>query len=95
MAGKLRIAAKGQDCTLNIVGVCNYTSETTVLCHINYEGGMMGGKEHDISACFGCSDCHSRIDSNEMSKEDWLFYTSRALVRTIKIHLGKGDIKID
>ncbi|MBY0239679.1 MAG: DUF1364 domain-containing protein, partial [Burkholderiaceae bacterium] len=32
----IRRAAQGQDCTLQLAGVCNYNPETTVLCHSNF-----------------------------------------------------------
>ena len=87
---KLRDSAKGQECTFNIVGVCNYNPETVVLCHINTEGGKMGGKTDDISAAFGCSDCHFWIDQNQGSEEESLFYKLRALIRTHLIWIEQG-----
>lgn len=60
----IRKAARGQDCTLRIPGVCNYNPETTVLCHSPYlsSGRGMGLKAPDEDACFGCSSCHDRLD---------------------------------
>jgi hypothetical protein len=87
---KLRDSARMQECTLNIAHVCNYNPETTVLCHINTDGGTMGGKTDDFSAVFGCSDCHTHLDQNKMSTEDELFYTRRALVRTWRRWMSMG-----
>lgn len=60
----IRKAARGQDCTLRIPGVCNYNPETTVLCHSPFliSGRGMGLKAPDSDACFGCSSCHDRLD---------------------------------
>ncbi len=60
----IRKAARGQDCTLRIPGVCNYNQETTVLCHSPYlsSGRGMGLKAPDTEACFGCEACHSVLD---------------------------------
>lgn len=60
----IRKAARGQDCTLRIPGVCNYNPETTVLCHSPYlaSGRGMCLKAPDTEACFGCSACHDRLD---------------------------------
>jgi len=93
-SNKLRKSANGQDCTLNVVGVCNYNPETTVLCHINTEGSIMGGKSDDFSACFGCSSCHEWLDRNKGTEEDRLYYTRRAMVRTWRkwIDLGLIDV---
>jgi hypothetical protein len=57
---KLRDFARGQDCTLQLEGICNRNPETTVMCHMRYFG--MAGvamKPHDFSAYHGCSDCHA------------------------------------
>lgn len=60
----IRKAARGQDCTLRIPGICNYNPETTVLCHSNYlsDGKGLGLKAPDTEACFGCSACHDVLD---------------------------------
>lgn len=60
----IRRAARGQDCTLQILGVCNGDATTTVLCHSNRlaDGKGMGLKAPDTAACFGCSSCHDVLD---------------------------------
>lgn len=60
----IRKAARGQDCTLRIPGVCNFDPDTTVLCHSNNlaDGKGMGLKAPDTEACFGCSACHDVLD---------------------------------
>jgi hypothetical protein len=59
-----RRAARGRDCTLMLLGVCNRDPATTVLCHSNRleHGKGMGLKAPDSAACFGCSDCHDVLD---------------------------------
>jgi hypothetical protein len=59
-----RRAARGRDCTLVLVGVCNHDPATTVLCHSNRlaDGKGMGLKAPDTAACFGCSACHDVLD---------------------------------
>lgn len=59
-----RRAARGRDCTLMLLGVCNRDPATTVLCHSNRlaDGKGMGLKAPDSAACFGCSDCHDVLD---------------------------------
>lgn len=59
-----RRAARGRDCTLMLLGVCNRDPATTVLCHSNRlaDGKGMGLKAPDSTACFGCSDCHDVLD---------------------------------
>jgi len=60
----IRRAARGQDCTLRLPGICNHACDTTVLCHSNYlkDGKGMGLKAPDTAAAFGCSCCHDVLD---------------------------------
>ncbi len=89
---KLRDSARGQDCTMRVAGTCYNHSSTTVLAHVNTEGGCMGGKSDDYSACFACHDCHQWLDLNLGTEEDRLFYTRRAMVRTWRIWIEEGYI---
>lgn len=60
----IRRAARGQDCTVEILGVCNRDPSTVVLCHSNRlaDGKGMGLKAPDTAGCFGCSSCHDVLD---------------------------------
>ena len=91
---KLRDSAMGQACTLNIAGVCNYDTATTVLCHLPDESSGLGKKSDDISACFGCSCCHDSIDGrNHKNRLEWgekEFYMRRAQIRTWRIWIDEG-----
>jgi hypothetical protein len=87
---KIRSAAKGQDCTLMIPGVCNRDPATTVLCHSNRlaDGKGIGIKAPDTEACFGCSDCHDVLDGRRplpgwMTREklDSTFDRARAITQ--------------
>ena len=91
---KLRESARGQPCTLNVAGVCNYSPETSVLAHIQVDGGIMGSKVDDFSACIACSDCHAWLDQHRGSELDELFYTRRAMVRTWKYWIDSGLVKL-
>ena len=72
---KIRKAARGQECTLMIPGVCNRDTATVVLCHSNAlaDGKGMGLKAPDTAACFGCSACHDVLDGRA-PRPDWLSY---------------------
>lgn len=69
----IRRAARDQECTLRIPGVCNMDPATTVLCHSNLvsDGKGMGLKAPDSAACFGCSACHDVLDGRR-PRPDWL-----------------------
>lgn len=94
---KLRSSARGEDCTLQIVGVCSYNPDTVSLCHLPDESNGMGKKSDDISAVFGCDACHSVLDGRvpyiweDGEKE---FYMRRAMVRTWRRWIERGLIKI-
>lgn len=91
---KLQRSARGQDCTMNVADVCNYIPDTVVLAHVQVEGGAMGAKTHDVSACFACSACHAWLDQYLGTEEDRLFYTRRAMVRTWVIWIEQRLIKL-
>jgi len=55
---KILAKAKGQDCTLNFSGICNYNPESVVACHIRDKNKGMAQKASDLSVVFGCSSCH-------------------------------------
>lgn len=89
---KLRNSARGQPCTLQVVGTCRHDPEYTVLCHIRDESKGMGNKAADWSACFGCDRCHEAIDQHRLPIAEERFYLLRALQRTWAIWIAKGLI---
>ena len=88
---KLRDSARMEACTFQIVDVCTYNDEETVLCHFNVLGDKgTGTKPSDLSAAYGCAACHYALDNKLVSREDELFYTRRGIVRTIHRMYSKG-----
>ena len=71
----IRRAARGQDCTLQLPGICNCDPETTALCHSNEltSGKGMGLKAPDTEAAFGCSACHDVLDGRR-PRPHWMTY---------------------
>lgn len=93
----MRMSAKGEECTFQIVGVCNGNPETTVLCHLPDESHGMGHKADDISAAYGCVACHDAIDgrpSNPWDRDAKDWYMRRAMVRTWRRMVETGVVKI-
>lgn len=93
----IRKAARGQDCTMRIPGVCNFDPATTVLCHSNSlaDGKGMGLKAPDTAACFGCSACHDLLDGRRPRPEGMTLIMlagafARAIQRTHEILKQKG-----
>ncbi len=94
---KIKAAARGEDCSIQIAGVCTNKTFTTVLIHLPFKDAGMGRKETDISSCFACSDCHDIVDRRVINEEfeknrDW--YLRRAMVRTIEKLVGMGIVVI-
>lgn len=93
----IRRAARGQDCTIEIPGICNSNPDTTVLCHSNQlaDGKGLGLKAPDTEACFGCSACHDVLDGRAprpawLTQEMLLGAFERAKQRTHEILKQKG-----
>jgi len=93
----IRRAARGQDCQLQILGVCNGDPTTTVLCHSNRlaDGKGMGLKAPDTEACIGCSSCHDVRDGRAprpdgMSMDDLQRLFDYARERTHAILRAEG-----
>lgn len=91
----IRDSARGEECTLNIYGICNGDPETTVLAHLPDESNGMGTKPDDISACYACHACHDAIDKRtRMASEEREWYCRRAMVRTWRRLVEKGLVTI-
>jgi len=84
----IRDSARDEECTLHIVGVCNYDPATTILAHLPDESHGMARKADDISSCYACSSCHDYLDGRVKVHEEWHYerewYMRRALVRTLR-----------
>lgn len=93
----IRESARGQNCTVNIVGVCSDDPETTVFAHFPDESGGMGLKSSDLSGAYSCSACHDAIDMRVRSEEFIVnaeFYMRRAMIRTWRRLVGLGIVKV-
>ena len=100
---KLTSAARGQECTLQIPGVCQGGTETTVACHSPLLEDRQGSKAPDFAIAFGCMACHDVIDRRKnfvcldghglMCDEDQRYYFHRGMTRTLAILFDSGVIK--
>jgi hypothetical protein len=86
----IRRSAMGEDCDLNIPGICNYDTNTTVWCHSNLyaDGKGMAIKANDEAGCNGCANCHAFYDGGWTNYPGWTrelveqrFATARAKSR--------------
>ena len=86
---KIRASACNQDCTLRFPGVCDFRTDTTVLCHSNLlaDGKGMGLKAPDTRGAYGCVACHDVLDGRRprpdgMTYEHMLELFEQAVERT-------------
>jgi len=92
---KLRKSARGKECQVRLPGYCNFNQETTILAHIN--GAGMGMKASDIHGAYCCSSCHDVVDSrvhSRFSKGEVKLAFYEGIIRTQKIMLEEGLIKL-
>ncbi|WP_192258607.1 nuclease domain-containing protein [Mesorhizobium caraganae] len=94
ISSKLRASAKGQPCMFQIPDICQPNNETVCLCHLPSDIKGMGNKSDDFHAAFGCYSCHQVIDNHRLSKELELYYSMRALQRTLRNWVTRGLITI-
>ena len=91
---KLRNSAKGQPCMFQIPGICQPNNETVCLCHLPSDIKGMGNKSDDFHAAFGCYSCHQAIDLHRLSREDELYFSMRALQRTMRNWVSRGLVVV-
>lgn len=92
----MREAACGEECTIQIFGICLGGTETTVLCHLHDETFGKSQKADDTSGVFGCHACHDEIDgrTRKTNGADLTWYKLRALQRTIRRLVERGVLKV-
>jgi hypothetical protein len=91
---KLRKEARGRDCMVRLVGICNHNPETTVLAHVRMAGiSGMGLKADDLLGSWACSSCHDAIDRRQHTDLDRDFVRLAHLegvIRTITVLRREG-----
>ena len=93
-------AAKGQPCSLQIPGVCQGGTETTVACHSPLGEDRNGTKAGDFCVADGCRACHdcldrrSKLGGYDLTEEDQRYFFHRGMVRTLANRLERGILKV-
>lgn len=96
---KITESAKGQQCQVRIVGVCNGNPATVVWAHANglASGRGMGLKANDLSGAYACQACHDYYDRRVFVPEEHYakikvdFYEGH--LRSLVILIEKGLVK--
>lgn len=96
---KVTQAAKGEDCTIRLPGICNFNPETTVFAHLSgvrFRKGI-ASKVSDALGAFSCSCCHDAIDGRiktRYSSQELKMAHYEGIFETQLILMDKGIIKI-
>jgi len=90
-------SARGEQCTLQIVGICNRNIETTVYSHFPDGSGGSNKLNGELCGGYACSDCHDIVDGrqkHDIPKGDLEFYMRRAQQRTLVRLIDQGFVRI-
>lgn len=97
---KITASARGQECQVRIIGVCNHNSETVIWAHANNYGAGKGRglKSVDPLGAYCCSACHDVYDGRAkrpegMRKSDVDLAFHEGHQRSFLILIEKGLVK--
>lgn len=97
---KIRESARGEECQVRIIGVCNHDSATVILAHPNNYGAGKGAgmKALDPLSAYCCSACHDVYDGRRgrpegMRKTDVELAFHEGHQRTFVKLVAKGLVK--
>jgi len=67
----IRNSARGMQCQVRLIGVCNHNPETVVWAHANGSaaGKGIGMKSHDLLGAYACSACHDVVDRRVLAPD--------------------------
>lgn len=88
----LRKEAKGRECQVRIVGVCNGNPETVVLAHYRMCGlNGVGMKPNDIFGAWACSAVDGRIKT-DYSRDELRLAHAEGVFRTLNTLIKEGKL---
>ena len=90
----IQASAKGEQCTFNLF-CCNHDPETTVLCHDTRFVDSNSPRRCDARASYGCSECHLKMDSNELNPDYHGYVWGRAIAKTHVRLMEKGLLHLE
>lgn len=96
---KITKSARGEECDVRLLGICNGDPETTVYAHLpdGSGTGAMGSKSSDLCGVYACSSCHDEIDGRtdiNVGDPEVLLDAHEGHMRTLRKLHDKGLIKI-
>lgn len=94
---KIRESARGEQCQVRLIGICNHNPDTVVLAHYRMAGTCgVGIKPIDIQGAYACSACHDEIDrrTRYLDEEEAKRAFAEGVMRTQRILIDKGLIGV-
>lgn len=92
-------SAQGENCTMNLMGVCSFNPDTVVWAHSNkgVHGKGLGLKAKDENGAYACYQCHMTYDRQfkrpkNLSLEDVEEAFTIAMLKSQQILKEKGLI---
>ncbi|MBH2614632.1 DUF1364 domain-containing protein [Serratia ureilytica] len=92
---KLTKEARGRECQVRILGVCNFNPETTVMAHYRLAGTCGTAiKPDDTQAAWACSACHDEVDRRTrlIDANDARLMHAEGVMRTQEILRKEGKL---
>ena len=96
---KITESARGQQCQVNIPGVCSGNPETVVWAHANglQFGKGIGMKSPDALGSYACQPCHDAYDRRIITNHDRQFIEycfMEGHMKSLRILIDKGLVKV-
>ena len=94
---KITESARGEQCQVRLIGICNHNPETVVLAHYRLAGTCGTGiKPVDLQAAYACSSCHDEIDrrTRYLDEGEVKQAFAEGVMRTQRILIEKGLLSV-
>ena len=99
---KITESARGEQCQIRFIGICNHNPETTVWAHANGSaaGKGIGMKSPDILGSYACSACHDVVDRRVptpkgMTRDEVMLGFWQGHARSVCILIERGIITME
>ncbi len=90
----LRNEARGRECRIRLVGICNHDPETTSLAHLRMAGITgVGMKAPDLLGAWACSECARATENGYEADEATQIAFFEGVMRTQAQLIREGKVK--
>lgn len=94
---KIRKSARGEQCQVRLIGICNRNPDTVVLAHYRMAGSCGTGiKPPDWQGAYACSSCHDEIDrrTRYLDYHEARLAFAEGVMRTQALLVKKGLLEV-